>query len=193
MAKHAWSVICERSIIDSDAKTISLMNVLEEVHIVAYVEPGLSMKIDEAAVRSGNSGAGFNLVSLWLRDDVGRPEKGRGRVELLSPSGKVMLQHEYDVDLSQYLRLRTKVGFPSAPLDGPDPKTNGPIPGIYIFKTQQQKKRGNKKQWVTESEQYLTITITTNATYSNALVEPASATARSKRSAPASSRSKKKP
>ena len=96
-----WSVLCERSVIDIDSNNISLFNVLEEI-AVSTIPPQ-----QNASLLFPLS---FELVTLWARAVPTAPAKGRGRTRVIKPDGELVQPGFpiYDIDLSQYERIRVR-------------------------------------------------------------------------------------
>lgn len=107
MIKHAWSVLCGKSIIDKDTNNISL-DVLEEITL------GI-LPIPEAA-------AGvicpiqFEVVSLWYRDDIDHPESTQAHINIMAPNGQRLGRSDFEVNLSAYQRLRTRSRIGGIPI-----------------------------------------------------------------------------
>jgi hypothetical protein len=98
MINHIWTVLCSRSIIDSETNNITLFEVLEQLTLAG---PPLAREI---AIPLH-----FEVVSLWSRARDDQPSRGRARLLLITPSGTVVKNQEYDIDLSVYSRSRTRV------------------------------------------------------------------------------------
>jgi len=107
MILHVWSILCTRSVIDSSTNNISLIDVLEQLNVnmpqsVSGSEPVVPIN--------------YEFVSYWIRGDVNATPRGRARLILMAANREqIGNPSEYDVDLSNFVRLRTKVqlsGFP---------------------------------------------------------------------------------
>lgn len=103
MIEHVWTVVCSRSVIDSESKNVTLQNVIERV------------TISEEPVASGVLPIELEVVTLWARADFDEPSRARARLTLLSPSGPVGDPFEYDLDLSRYHRTRTRTRVQGLP------------------------------------------------------------------------------
>jgi len=66
-------------------------------------------------------------VTTWQREPIENPTHSRGKDTILSPSGKVVVEHEYHIDLSKYRRLRAKRNMQNFPVSES---------GMYRFRTQ---------------------------------------------------------
>ena len=108
MIEHIWTVICSRSIIDSETNNISLLETLEQLTIESPIES------NEAATIS----VGFEIVSYWVRSNAEVGAKGRGNIVLENPAGASVNEIPFEIDLDSYPRLRTRIkffGFPATP------------------------------------------------------------------------------
>lgn len=91
MARHVWSVLCSRSILDRDTKDISLIGVLESINF----------QIDKSLRRDPVKGVPrirMELVSLWEGTQPG-PEKIEVRGSLLAPDGSTVIGHTFEVEV----------------------------------------------------------------------------------------------
>lgn len=107
MIEHIWTVICSRSIINKETNNITLFEVLEQLNLM---EPPLPLP--EGTI--GGIPIIFEVVTLWNRSND-EPTMGRARLQLLTPSGSVINEHEYSIDLTDHSRARAKtqvVGLP---------------------------------------------------------------------------------
>jgi len=131
MIEHAWSVLCQKVIIDQESNNISL-DVIEEIHLEGNLPP-------EAIRDSEGFLVPYQLIfaSLWYRNDPEIESRGKARLQLISPNGKVIGGAEIDVDLTKNSRLRTKCKFNSLPI----PKNQS---GYFFFHLQVQ-----EKEWKT--------------------------------------------
>ena len=93
---------------------ISLINVVEEVQLPA--QPPQSLP---EAVSRNISPALLELVVLWVRSDMEGPERGFGRVRYIPPGGSATpLGQDFEVDLSTFLRLRSRLRLAGLPTTG---------------------------------------------------------------------------
>ena len=118
--KVIWAVLCERVVIDRETNNLSLFNVVEEVQVPAQQPRSLTEVLDESVIPIS-----FELVVLWVRSELQLPEKGFGRVRVLLPGDKDDLIQEYEVDLTKFLRLRSRLRLLGLPAGGE---------GVYLFK-----------------------------------------------------------
>lgn len=118
--KVIWAVLCERVVIDRETNNLSLFNVVEEVQVPAQQPRSVAEALDESVIPTS-----YELVVLWGRSELELPEKGFGRVRILLPGDKDFLTQEYEVDLTTFLRLRSRLRLPGLPAGGE---------GVYLFK-----------------------------------------------------------
>lgn len=118
--KVLWAILCERAVVDQETNNISLFNVIEEVTIPAQPP----MFLTDANAKNVLPTA-FELIVLWGRSNSDVPERGLGRVSILIPDATPKITQEHDIDLSVFLRLRSKLRLPGLPVGGE---------GTYLFK-----------------------------------------------------------
>jgi hypothetical protein len=104
MIDHVWSILCLRSIVDARTNNVSLIDVLEVLSVAQPINsPGLIPQTME-------------FVSVWERADYSVPDRGRARLTVLDPQGKLIGESlTYDIDLTDKPKLRnitTFEGFP---------------------------------------------------------------------------------
>lgn len=148
MATHIWSVLCRRSIVDQEDDTMSLIEIVE----------GFKTKeeIPEDAYKKGpaqimNGAEALRMVSFWGRDDRNKGELAKGRLRLLGPAGKALIQQEFDIDLREHQRSRNVLRFPALLFSGP---------GTYMY-TIQMMSVGKSKvaKWITVAKVPLDVNI----------------------------------
>ena len=121
--KHLWTVLCSRAVIDRDSNNVSLQNVIEQLTVHDEPSP------------EGFWPSRMDLLSLWMRNEVDEPERGWGRLSLHAPSGEVKGQWEFEIDLTDALRTRSRLTFGGLPLSEP---------GIYMFNLEQRASKRHK-------------------------------------------------
>jgi len=92
MIDHVWTVVCSRAVVDRFSNNVSLQNVLEQFSIRDEPEPGGLIPIP------------FEVMTLWTRSDFEMPAQGSQRLTLFSPSGDIIKEHEFAVDLTADFR-----------------------------------------------------------------------------------------
>jgi hypothetical protein len=111
--EHVWSVICTVSITDNERNNISLIETLERI-VFGTVEDA-----DVPAIP-----VGLEVISLWWREEEHSQEERLSRLQFISPSGNLLLEHETPVDLTKFRRIRSKSLFQGLPFENS---------GIYRF------------------------------------------------------------
>jgi hypothetical protein len=119
MIRHLWTIPCRICTTNRDTNNLSLIEVLEEVTIPSVLPPP-----EEAHTLVP---AFFELVTSWERENADRPERGYGRLSLISPQGVSLHDHEYEVNLSELQRMRSVMKFLALPANAS---------GRYVFRTE---------------------------------------------------------
>lgn len=123
MLEHIWSVLCSRSVIDSETNNVSIQDVIEQITIKA--EP----------TENGFLPFPLELITLWGRRDINKPSMGSERVAFVTPSGKNEIISEAEIDLTNVERHRQRVRFPGLPVSES---------GRYYFKVEV---RSGNNEW----------------------------------------------
>jgi hypothetical protein len=141
--KVIWAILCQSAAIDKDSNNVSLFNVLEEVHVAAELpqEPSPGMEM------SGLAPLPSELVTLWERTDPDVPEHGYGRIKLILPNGKSWQAGTHEVDLTRFIRLRSRGSIPGIPIGGE---------GVYRFVIEG---KGEDGEWVQMFELPLQVVV----------------------------------
>ena len=112
MIRHVWSVLCLKSVIDSESNNISLIDVLEQLNLVGLPLPSPEDRIVVPVQ--------YEMVSLFTRDDDGQPARGEMRLTLFGPSGRALDEpNVVQIDLSVHERLRQRTRLAGLPIAGP--------------------------------------------------------------------------
>jgi hypothetical protein len=113
MAKHVWSVLCYKGLLDQYTNQVSLLDVIEAISI----KPGepVPEALEDKEMRVP---VHLALVTLLTRSDVAVPEVGMLRVRLVLPDGVSRPPQEVKVDLTKHVRLRNFTTITSLPLRG---------------------------------------------------------------------------
>ena len=90
MIRHVWSIYCRDIIIDQKTNAVSVVNILETLHV------SLTDDLPRATVPFDNV-----LATLWARREWDAPAKGRMRIKMIAPDGDVLTDEVKEVDLSQ--------------------------------------------------------------------------------------------
>ncbi len=110
-----WAILCQHSSIDKDTNNISLFSVIEELNIVAQPPNTREEGPDDSRTLPLER---MELVILWKRSDEDVPEQGDGRVRIITPDGQEFISSAGSVDLTRYLRLRSRIGLNGIPFRG---------------------------------------------------------------------------
>jgi hypothetical protein len=103
--KHIWTVLCKKSIIDSDTNNISLNESLEEVTF--------SVPLNQALEFPVSFNFDFEIVSFWTSDNEKGGEKFFMLIEMNDPEQKVLNKFEQEILFPENKkRLRTRVKIP---------------------------------------------------------------------------------
>ncbi|MBI4268522.1 hypothetical protein HY627_01675 [Candidatus Uhrbacteria bacterium] len=88
--KHLWSMFCQRSLIDGNTNSISLIDIIEQLNITAdQSEYDKLNKENDGAIKIP---LGFELVNLWDReDDLSSRLEKRIAIDVFDPQGKKII------------------------------------------------------------------------------------------------------
>jgi hypothetical protein len=100
MARLQWVVLCERAIVEDQAKTISLISILENIQLPS--PPPQLLQNDQNVVLPLR----FFVVHQWTRSNPKIGERIATRVLLRDPTGKQYGSQEALVDLTDSIRGR---------------------------------------------------------------------------------------
>lgn len=118
--KHIWSVLCQKSVIDSETNLISLIDCLEEFNLTIDINKSDNQIPNKLPPLPIN----FQIVSYWLIDNTDK--KLKIKIELLDPDNKKINELNGNFELKEkFLRYRTRINFQGLPV------TKG---GRYLFK-----------------------------------------------------------
>ena len=141
-----FAVLCQKALVDKDTNTFSLINVIEEVGLPTD-PPEPAGEIESTNDIGKLSPASFEMVIWWSRTQERTPEQGRGRVSVVLPDETRAVSQEVDVDLTRFLRLRSRVHFPGFPDGGQ---------GTYRFQIDY---RSGDNDWERKFEYPLRVTL----------------------------------
>jgi hypothetical protein len=105
MIEHIWTILCSRSIIDSETNNVSIQDVIEQISINAQ------------PTENGFLPFPLELITLWGRKESDEAVQGMERISFVTPSGKETIISEARIDLTKAERHRHRVRFPGLPLD----------------------------------------------------------------------------
>ncbi|MFC2058341.1 hypothetical protein ACFLTS_01690 [Chloroflexota bacterium] len=127
MIEHIWTVLCSRVITDKESNNVSLLDVMEEITLIVQGAGSGG----EVLLEKDRAILPFTLVlaSLWSRKKTDKPVAGTAKDIVITPSGKILTENEFKVDLSNHIRMRTKRNLHNLPVAVNEP-------GRYIFRTE---------------------------------------------------------
>jgi len=133
MLTHAWSVLCERVIIDSETNNVSLINIYERITL-----PNSAIDQIPPDAKGGRFDFSFCLMSMWTRE-IEKHVYGFYRARLISPEGdSIRTTEEERIEIEPPMRrLRTKLVNEDMVFTSP---------GIYHFQIQF-KDAEKRKRW----------------------------------------------
>lgn len=102
--KHIWSVLCRKSIIDSETNNISLNDVFEQlsVNIDVSTKNSVETKI--------NIPVEFEVVSMWLNTTGQKIFKAEMEVNFVTPEGTIVNSLKQNIEVPNMARrLRTRL------------------------------------------------------------------------------------
>ncbi len=107
---NLWTILAQSSSIDRDNNTLSLFDILEEITF-QIVGP-----TPEKTVLPLN----LQLVSLWERENSGKPESLRIKFVLRDPANNVLTENEGELRMEpHHKRSRFRAQFQGMPVTGP--------------------------------------------------------------------------
>lgn len=119
MINNNFALICNRTSVDQNSKSISVFDVLE--HITVFTDSETNVRIPMH----------FEILSHWMRKQLEIPTKSVARLSLQGPNKKKNKNVEINIDLTESIFLRSIIQVSGIELSGP---------GLYhfIFDLQQQ-------------------------------------------------------
>lgn len=116
MAKHIWSVLCRKHLVDPGTKQVSLIDVIERVTLPeASLEKEaevVGMPVSEMLAKGILFPLECQLLTFWSRSAESTPEVAALRIRLLGPKGKTLTAVDFEVSLEKHLNVRHTVTFP---------------------------------------------------------------------------------
>jgi hypothetical protein len=113
MAEHAWTVICQKTLVDPETDLYTLVDVFDRLLVHPSPDiPDIEAKLDEVK-REGGKGivlpAQLRIVSQWFRSDRSRPETAVCRLAITDPGGEMVFQQDISIELTQSVAQRITV------------------------------------------------------------------------------------
>jgi|AntAceMinimDraft_18_1070375.scaffolds.fasta_scaffold89650_2 hypothetical protein len=81
--KNVWSIICEKSSIDSQTNLLSLFNCIEEMKL--EIDKNKMPKTDKLVIP-----VNFQLISLWTIENHAKENMLEIKVEFIDPKGRIL-------------------------------------------------------------------------------------------------------
>ena len=98
MIEHAWTVLCDKVLVDEETQNISLDVIDQLTALVAPIPAGGAVLIPNR----------LQIVSLWYRRDPAIASRQRARVRMIDPDDRQLGEVPVDLDLTSTERLRTR-------------------------------------------------------------------------------------
>ncbi len=134
MIKHIWSVLCIRSVIDSDNNNISLMNILEQIEVHIKDKKKIKNKIKIPI--------NYELVNFWAKTKADEKVAMTTTVEIIDPNNKKLKTMKKDLVIpTNKLRMRERI------------KIQGFVfvdPGTYHFRVKYMTAKDKRSKQVAE-------------------------------------------
>jgi hypothetical protein len=105
--EHAWTVVCDKTIIDRETNNISLDSA-EQLNVELLPPTGDAPGVMLAAR--------ISIASLWYRSPVDQPAKANHRMRVIAPNQETVGQTDAVVDLTEHTRTRTISKLPALPV-----------------------------------------------------------------------------
>jgi len=125
--KHVWTIICQQAIVNSETKTINLMDVLEMITFKAAAELTGGKTVFPFK---------FEIVSYWMRDSD-KEKSVEYLLEAIDPTGEKVIEKQYKMDYPSDGKKRMRSII----------KSNAfvfTLEGQYLFKVKLKEEKGHK-------------------------------------------------
>lgn len=121
MIKHIWSVLCRESLINKDDNNITLQSILEQLNV------SIKSKDDSDTKKQPiNVPIGYEVVSLWVKEENSDEPKAQVEITLLDPTRKELHRVEQTlIFVKPYKRMRSRFKIAGFPITGS---------GVYTFR-----------------------------------------------------------
>jgi hypothetical protein len=143
MARHLWSLLCERTVLEAGTQSLSIFNVYEELNAQAVL-PNNAPIPDTPAIPLA-----LTVVSVWERSNLNvEEEKESFRVRIIDPNGKELATTEQVFSMvGPHTRTRAILRIPALHVH---------LSGRYLFEVEG--RRGGSK-WHIEASLPLLVNI----------------------------------
>src|SRR6266478_3361765 len=142
MARHLWSLLCEKTVIEAGTQSLSIINVYEDIQAKVVVPDGAIIPEDPKVPLA------LTVVSVWERSNLNvEEEKESFRIRIVDPNGKELGINEQVFSMTgPHFRARAILNIPGMPVS---------VSGRYLFEVQGRK----GKRWNVETQLPLTVNI----------------------------------
>lgn len=129
--RHVWSVLSQKSSIDSETNNLSLFNITEQINISRNIPVNYSGQENDSKKQEVEANSVFplnmELTSLWRRADSTGKLKDLPfvfKIDFVDPQGKLQNTFSFPANFNAFRRLRTRINIQNV---------NISIPGNYLF------------------------------------------------------------
>jgi len=121
MIKHIWTILCRRSVIDSETNNLSIYDILEQLTIDIKIKKDRKDKVTKI-----NVPIEYEVVSLWTKSPKATEFDGGIKLEIINSEEKIEKTFEQPLKLAKdKSRLRSRIRIKGFVVEKP---------GIYIFR-----------------------------------------------------------
>ena len=103
--KHVWSLLCQKSSVDTDNNLLSLFECIEE----------LNLRIDKNKAPKGDKlviPIEFQLVSFWVSEDINKEDIIDVEIQLVDPNKKVLSLFKNNISVKKGVqRFRNRLNI----------------------------------------------------------------------------------
>jgi len=133
MINHIWSLLCRRSVIDSETNNLSLYDILEQLTVDVKIKKGGEDKVTKI-----NIPIEYEVISFWIKPPKIKESKSGIKLEIINPDGKIEKTFEQPLEIPKdKRRLRSRIRIKGFVADKA---------GNYIFRINY--KEGAKGQYI---------------------------------------------
>jgi len=132
--KNLWSILCSKSVVDSSSNQLSLFDCIDEITINFSNAEDIKKPMKNIPIN-------FEIVSLWLDENIFQVRKFDYAIDIIDPEGKMLKEITKEAVIEKNKkRLRTIMRISGMAVT---------TEGIYIFKI---KYKEAKNDFITVSE-----------------------------------------
>ncbi len=131
--KHVWSILCEKSSVDSETNLLSMFNTMEQINLV--IDKTKMQKSDKLVVP-----ASFQIINFWVIEDPTKENSTEMKIEFVDPKGKILNEFRKVLKTKKDIkRVRNRTNIQGMPVTES---------GRYCYRVSQ--KKGNKFEAIFE-------------------------------------------